>query len=317
MKYIKHLTLSFVALASLSCSHSPGLFEPHASSLYTSVKCARYQSEELLHYCFAQPANMVDRKTISAYYVFYENGKDSAAFFTEGLGAEMAAAFQATPQETPVFISISFGPYWMLGSGEENLAGRRHRTLMKFMEEVEPQLAHVDRRVLVGTYSGGFNALSLFLRYPEGFHSAAVACPLLFPFNPFSVTREQMGQYAIVSGANPERSQEIVELMRREAGLELGEWQELDPLLLAKNGDSQRGEKVYLSVPEKEELGLGYSTRVLADLLRSKGLNVDLQIIEGQGRCYMDPRAMARFLAEEKTEAMIFGPKSSVGGGPK
>lgn len=298
--HYKYLLLLIFTILLASCSR-PKLIDPRPFTHYLKPICSSFVAEVKLDYCYWLPKNLGKKKSRPIFYAFYQEQGRAIDFFEEGIASEIATTFIKEKGYSPLFISLQFKGSWLLGSGEENLAGKRHKTLMSFFQEVETKLTESDERILFATSIGAINALSLFLRYPHSFSSLAVACPVFFPINPISGSERELADWFKNDQLNFKKSRALFKKVRQDSGLFADEWPAIDPLSLSAENVESVNRRVLLTLSVNADNLQRSMIEILAKNLATDGFVVDKEILKDYGfsGCPIAPHKIAKFVASE------------------
>ncbi len=143
-----------------------------------------------------------------------------------------------------------------------------------FLNEVIPMIESdrsqpVRRRYLMGYSSGGYSALSLFVKYPNLFAGVVAGMPVLFDFDFFS--DDCVKQYASDNGLDLAFITQGIQITRS-VFKDYPDYLKHDPLTLLESADLSeiRGKPMFIDVGSDDEFGLWTGTRNLSRSLKEK-----------------------------------------------
>lgn len=206
-----------------------------------------------------------------------------------------------TGRPTPVVISVSFGPLWLL---TDVVRGKAAPMRAAFTHEVLPAIEakyglRNVKRLLIGESMGGFNASQLFAKNGEMFKKVALVCPALPTIGPFSSEAEVQ---AYIERHKPyirgDWVRNILALTKGEFPT-LQDWQAHDPFQIV-NGLSSKSPSVFLSCTTTDEHGFFEGADLFAHQSQKRGVQTQWLPINGGGHCAQtdaSTTALADFLA--------------------
>lgn len=239
--------------------------------------------------------------TDESVYLYVLHGKDqSENFWLKGefYAGLLQKDWQVTHARTPVVITISFGPLWLI---TPKMSDPRTGLLDNFKSEIfnviEHKLGPPQERILMGASMGGLNALTLALHMPEKFARVASLCPPLYDISPFSPLRSIV-DFMIRTGAKPQPMSTALGVGRLLFKNE-EEWNRFSPLAVLQSlPELKNFPPLYLSCGLWDEFGNFPAVEKFSESATSKGVNVVWRPNSGD-HCAVDIQSLANFLKIE------------------
>lgn len=221
----------------------------------------------------------------------YHDGQNFRAIRDEWRRAGFAA---------PQTVTVSFGDAWFLTDVRHAPSEALHplftRVLLPMIENRLHQLARrgPGRRFLVGESMGGFNVSQLVLKDPALFAGAALVCPAISLLTPASSPGDVSEYLRRNRTARSDWVTSYLKWIRWEYPSP-NDWGAHDPL----RGASlvrRIGLTLFVMADDGDEYGFFEGAVQFARTLRNRGETVSFESVHG-GHCQMNPRSLARFLA--------------------
>ncbi len=207
-------------------------------------------------------------------------------------------AWKKLDLQPPIVISISFGPVWALteknGSPASGLFTYLVNTVMPYIEN---ELGGVyGRRILMGESMGGFNVTQLIMRSGYRFSQAAILCPAITAFSPYS-PKKAIEAYQKRTGATLASIAKILTFQKIFYSTQES-WFAGSPLHIGKVLFGPLTPPLYISGASADEYGFLEGSTLLAQLARTQGVpNVQFEVVEGD-HCTYNPTVIAKFLVQ-------------------
>lgn len=174
---------------------------------------------------------------IFSYVENHQKKKTSVLVFLHGGGGNSESIFISNKKEInemlnnpngpSAIISITFGPFWMLGSKklpDMDVSGNSVITIPisvfyeLFNNQILPLFPDHNRSVsIMGISLGGYNTAQLAFRYPELFDKALILSPTYFPISPFS-SSEDINGFALKAEKNYGGLKSFIKKLRTGSG---------------------------------------------------------------------------------------------------
>ena len=287
------MILSFFALAlTLGCSHSP-VREPAQALNAVQATCGSgRQGWQSYSYCVQREAKP---RSGTVLYYFHGNGGSESSWNTPE-HQQLVNMWGKQASAPSAIVSISFGTNWFLNQNLQEMVAR------KIIPEIESRLGFaVKKRVLLGESMGGFNAAVMALASPKVFDRIAIACPAVYPVNPYASSRE-VSQFVARQPAGT-NTKFILKWFGKQQSYyrSADEFNALDPIRMPEKVTSS-STPLYLMGDEKDSLGVYEGAKLMALAAKKRGLNVQWWSIPNADHCqHSGPslEALAAFIAAE------------------
>ncbi len=290
--------IMLLALTSGSQAHPSevNLAAENAAASTSSDECGEMLFEKRqVYYCIAR----TDRAR-NPDILFQFHGLLGSHFIWQNLSAfkKVRKNWQQMGFVPPTVVSLSMGPYWVLTDVQKRgaLLSLFHNQVLPFFESYVGGLSG-GKRLLLGESMGGYNALQLYLKFPQDYKRVAVLCPAL-PTIPYEPSRHEILAYAKRTGAGPIRAFFTAEMAHHEFSTR-EEWDAHNPFQLVLKTDVT-APKLYISAADRDGYGFFEGESKFFELAKASGRAVEFVRIANGRHCKMDPQSLSAFLASSK-----------------
>lgn len=191
---------------------------------------------------------------------------------------------------SPVVVSVSFGPLWLLKEGD---------LMDTFVNVVMPKVESslnmtIEQRLIVGESMGGVNALLVWLKTESLFDKVAALCPQIPTISPMASTT-QMVQFINQTETSWLRGFMMLAIGRHFYKSEKS-WQQNNPISLAQNATLDQLGELYLTCGKQDDWGCMSGAQKLVKIINEKQAEVEWVPTAG-GHCDIDNSTLAQFLS--------------------
>ncbi|MGE3973465.1 MAG: alpha/beta hydrolase-fold protein [Bdellovibrionales bacterium] len=209
---------------------------------------------------------------------------------------EFRAEWRAMGIPMPRVVSINFGPIWILAEkNKKSTSSLFDYFIDGIMPFLETKMGGVTgRRLILSMSMGGFNATQLVMKKPELFDKVVLACPAILPLSPFA-KKEEVQEFLTRSGAKKSNIWWGM-FMQRIFHKDKEDWDQSNPLLLAKTKLGAQTPPLYITCGDTDEFGFFEGSESFARLAQEARVPSMTWVRRTGKHCDRDNREVARFL---------------------
>jgi acetyl esterase/lipase len=229
--------------------------------------------------------------------LYYLHGGGGNEHQWESSSSGIRDAWAKSGHQAPVVITVSFGLAWFL---VEKNSLETSRILSFFLSQVMPAMEKkalggpAQRRMLMGSSMGGFNAFQLLLNAPPTtFQKVAIVCGAFINLSPWASEKE-IEEFARKIGVPARDLREFREIVQAFVPDEATWLSRVSPLDLALTRFRGHPAKI-LVAGNSQDAHFFEGSRLLAAAFRAGGVKVEEKIWPGY-HCELDSAALADFL---------------------
>lgn len=207
-------------------------------------------------------------------------------------------AWEQIGYDAPTVVNFSFGPIWLMAEkNRRGTSGVFNFIADALIPRVEESLGGLrGRRIVMGESMGGFNTSQLVMKRPEMFARAAILCPAILPFGPYSTLKEV---HEFVKRTPSSWGRALWnQIMMRIFFPDQKTWDETaNPLKIGRTRLNRLTPPLYVSCGRKDRFGFFEGAERFARIAQEQGTQVIWNERPGD-HCDMDEAEVARFLAD-------------------